>query len=36
MLEEEGICTCGDKCLIYPGAKDAKAEDLLKQGVQKW
>lgn len=34
MLEEEGICTCGDKCLIYPGAKDAKAEDLLKQGAK--
>lgn len=34
MLEEEGICTCGDKCLIYPGAEDAKAEDLLKQGAK--
>ena len=32
MLEEEGICTCGDKCLIYPGAEDVDAEDLLKQG----
>ena len=32
MLEEKGICTCGDKCLIYPDAEDVEAEDLLKQG----
>lgn len=34
MLEEEGICTCGDKCLIYPEAKDVDASDLLKQGAK--
>jgi len=34
MLEEEGICTCGDKCLIYPSAKGVDADDLLKQGAK--
>ena len=34
MLEEEGICTCGDKCLLYPEAKGVDASDLLKQGAK--
>jgi len=34
MLEEEGICTCGGKCLIYPEAKGVDADDLLKQGAK--
>ena len=34
MLEEEGICTCGGKCLIYPEAEGVDASDLLKQGAK--
>lgn len=34
MLEEKGICTCGDKCLLYPEAKGVDASDLLKQGAK--